>query len=99
PTWRRRVDVFAQRSIRYPMCEAFDQRNLVNSTDRRNRTTIAPQALILMNNPMILFQAGRFADRVRAGAGAGVEDQVDLAIRLALGPPARGAGRGARARL
>jgi len=87
-TWRRSLYVFSKRSIRYPMFEAFDQPNLVNSTDRRNRTTIAPQALILMNNPMILFQAGKFADRVRAGAGAGVEDQVDLAIRLALGRPA-----------
>ena len=39
------------------MFETFDQPNLVNSADRRNRTTIAPQALILMNNGMVLTQA------------------------------------------
>jgi hypothetical protein len=87
-TWRRSLYVFSKRSIRYPMFEAFDQPNLVNSTDRRNRTTIAPQALILMNNPMVLFQAGRFAERLRAEAGRDVARQVDLAFSLALGRPA-----------
>jgi hypothetical protein len=84
-TWRRSLYVFSKRSIRYPMFEAFDQPNLVNSTDRRNRTTIAPQALILMNNPMVLFQAGKFADRVRAEAGDAAAGQVDRAFALALG--------------
>lgn len=84
-TWRRSLYVFSKRSIRYPMFEAFDQPNLVNSTDRRNRTTIAPQALILMNNPMVLFQAGKFAERVRADAGLDPRRQVDRAFMLALG--------------
>jgi hypothetical protein len=60
----------------------------VNSTDRRNRTTIAPQALILMNNPMVLFQASKFAARVKADAGDDVARQVDRAFLLALGRPA-----------
>lgn len=84
-TWRRSLYVFSKRSIRYPMFEAFDQPNLVNSTDRRNRTTIAPQALILMNNPMVLFQAGKFAEHVRAEAGDDVSRQVDVAFSRALG--------------
>ncbi|HYE85791.1 MAG TPA: DUF1549 and DUF1553 domain-containing protein, partial [Vicinamibacterales bacterium] len=84
-TWRRSLYVFSKRSIRYPMFEAFDQPNLVNSTDRRNRTTIAPQALILMNNPMVLFHAGKFAQRVRAEAGGEVGRQIDRAYLLALG--------------
>jgi mono/diheme cytochrome c family protein len=87
-TWRRSLYVFSKRSIRYPMFEAFDQPNLVNSTDRRNRTTIAPQALILMNNPMVLFQAKRFAGRLRAEAGSDAAAQVDRAYQLALGRPA-----------
>jgi mono/diheme cytochrome c family protein len=84
-TWRRSLYVFSKRSIRYPMFEAFDQPNLVNSTDRRNRTTIAPQALILMNNPMVLFQAGKFGERVRTQAGSDPTRQVELAVSLALG--------------
>ncbi len=84
-TWRRSIYVFSKRSIRYPMFETFDQPNLVNSIGRRNRTTIAPQALILMNNAMVLFQAERFAERVRREAGDDVGAQVDRAMLLALG--------------
>ncbi len=87
-TWRRSVYVFSKRSIRYPMFETFDQPNLINSIDRRNRTTIAPQALILMNNQMVVFQAGRFAARVRAEAGDDPAAQVRRAVQLALGRPA-----------
>ncbi len=87
-TWRRSLYVFSKRSIRYPMFETFDQPNLVNSTDRRNRTTIATQALILMNNPMVRFQAGQFAERVRKEAGPDAAKQVARAIELALGRPA-----------
>jgi Protein of unknown function (DUF1549)/Protein of unknown function (DUF1553) len=53
-TWRRSLYVFSKRSIRYPLFEAFDQPNLINSTDRRNRSTVAPQALLLMNNSFVL---------------------------------------------
>jgi hypothetical protein len=79
--------VFSKRSIRYPMFETFDQPNLINSIDRRNRTTIAPQALILMNNPMVIFQAGKFAERVRAEAGSDPAKQAARAVELALGRP------------
>jgi mono/diheme cytochrome c family protein len=83
-TWRRSIYVFSKRSIRYPMFEAFDQPNLVNSADRRNRTTIAPQALILMNNRLVLTHAAKFAERLRAEAGDDPVRQVDRAFRLTL---------------
>jgi hypothetical protein len=86
-TWRRSIYVFLKRGIRYPMFETFDQPNLVNSADRRNRTTIAPQALILMNNGMVLTQAKIFAARVTNEAGADPAKQVDRAFRLALARP------------
>ena len=84
-TWRRSLYVFSKRSIRYPMFETFDQPNLIDSVGRRNRTTIAPQALILMNNPMIVFQAGKFAERIRREAGDDIGRQVEHAFRLTLG--------------
>ncbi len=87
-TWRRSLYVFSKRSIRYPMFEAFDQPNLINSIDRRNRTTIAPQVLILMNNPMVAFQATRFAERLRAEVGDHIDALADRAIQIALGRPA-----------
>jgi hypothetical protein len=86
-TWRRSLYVYSKRSIRYPLFEAFDQPNLINSCDRRNRSTIAPQALLLMNNNFVLTEAGYFAGRLRREAGDGARAQVTLAYRLALGRP------------
>jgi hypothetical protein len=84
-TWRRSLYVFSKRSIRYPMFEAYDQPNLVNTCDRRNRSTIAPQALLLMNNNFVIEQARHFAERLAKEAGASAESQVDRAFALALG--------------
>ena len=86
-TWRRSIYVFLKRSIRYPMFETFDQPNLVNPIDRRNRTTIAPQALILMNNGMVLTQAKVFAERLKKDVGDDPAKQIDRAFRLALSRP------------
>jgi mono/diheme cytochrome c family protein len=86
-TWRRSIYVYLKRSIRYPMFETFDQPNLVNSADRRNRTVIAPQALILMNNGMVLLQAEKFAERLEREAGSDRTKQIDRAFRLALARP------------
>src|SRR6185437_7868734 len=84
-TFRRSIYVFSKRSIRYPLFEAYDQPNLINTCDRRNRSTIAPQALILMNNNFVITQAKFFAERLQKEAGAGMGAQIDLAFRLALG--------------
>jgi hypothetical protein len=86
-TWRRSVYVFSKRSIRYPMFELFDQPDMVSSCDRRNRSTIATQALLLMNNAFIIQQAKRLAVRLRAEAGSDTASQVDRAYRLALSRP------------
>jgi mono/diheme cytochrome c family protein len=86
-TWRRSIYVFLKRSIRYPMFEAFDQPDLINSCDRRNRSTISPQALLLMNNAFVMRQAKFFAQRVMSEAGAGTADQVERAYQIALARP------------
>ena len=84
-TWRRSLYVFSKRSIRYPLFETFDQPNLINSCDRRNRSTIAPQALLLMNNNFVLTEAKYFAERLRREAGDAPRAQVERAYSLALG--------------
>jgi hypothetical protein len=83
-TWRRSVYVFSKRSIPLPMLEVFDKPDSVGSCARRNRSTIAPQALILMNNAFVLMEATKFAERLRKEAGADPNEQVDLAFQLAL---------------
>jgi mono/diheme cytochrome c family protein len=84
-TWRRSLYVYSKRSIRYPLFETFDQPNLINSCERRNRSTIAPQALLLMNNNFVITEAKFFAERLRREAGKDVGAQVELAYKLALG--------------
>jgi cytochrome c553 len=84
-TWRRSVYVFSKRSIPLPMLDVFDKPDSVGSCARRNRSTIAPQALILMNNSFVLMEARMFADRLRKEAGSDPTEQVDLAFQLALG--------------
>jgi hypothetical protein len=58
---------------------------LINTCDRRNRSTIAPQALIMMNNNFVITQAKQFAARLRKEAGNDTAAQVDRAFLLALG--------------
>jgi len=84
---RRSVYVFSKRSIRYPMFEAFDQPDMASSCSRRNTSTVAPQALLMMNNAELFSQAKTFAKRLQGEAGSSVEDQVALAFELALSRP------------
>ena len=84
-TWRRSLYVYSKRSIRYPLFETFDQPNLINSCERRNRSTIAPQALLLMNNNFVILESRKFAERLRKEAGEDARAQVERAFQLALG--------------
>ncbi|MCW5978850.1 MAG: DUF1553 domain-containing protein [Bryobacteraceae bacterium] len=86
-TWRRSLYVFMKRSIRYPLFESFDQPDATLSCDRRNRSTVAPQALLLMNNAFVVLHAGKFAERLERETGDDPGRQVDRAYRLALSRP------------
>jgi hypothetical protein len=86
-TWRRGVYIFSKRSIPLPMLEVFDKPDSVGSCARRNRSTIAPQALILMNNSFVLMEAKMFAERLRKEAGVDPSAQAKLAFELALSRP------------
>ncbi len=86
-TWRRGVYIFSKRSIPLPMLDVFDKPDSVGSCARRNRSTIAPQALILMNNNFVLMEARMFAERLRREAGDNPAAQANLAFQLALSRP------------
>jgi hypothetical protein len=84
---RRSVYLYVKRSFRMPLFETFDMPDTSMSCERRNVTTVAPQALALLNNEFLLEQAGRFAQRLRRES-ADPEVWTDRAFRLALGRPA-----------
>ena len=88
-SWRRSLYVFAKRSIRYPLFEAFDQPDMVTSCSRRTRSTVAPQSLLLMNNADVLLLAKYFAQRVVLEAGYDPRNQVKRAFEIALSRPPR----------
>jgi hypothetical protein len=84
PVWRRSVYSYYKRGMRYPMFEVFDQPDPNASCERRDSTTVATQALSLLNNALVLGQAGHFAQRVAREAGPEPGDQVRVAYRIAL---------------
>jgi len=84
-TWRRSVYVFQKRSVVLPLLEVFDCPDSTVSSPSRSASTIAPQALALLNNSFVLQQSRRFARRVLQEAGSTPADQAHRAFRLALG--------------
>jgi mono/diheme cytochrome c family protein len=65
--------------------EVFDFADASVSTGRRNASTVAPQALYLLNNPFVLDQAKFSAKRLLSEGLADDRDRAVRAWRLALG--------------
>ena len=82
---RRSVYLFARRNLRYPLFEAFDKPDANASCSRRNVSTIAPQALLLLNSEDSVVAARRLAERLEAQAGSDRPRMINLAYRQILG--------------
>jgi hypothetical protein len=82
---RRSLYVFVRRNLRYPFFESFDRPDTNASCPRRPITTIAPQALSLLNSTISSEAARSLADRTQRKAGHGLVDRIDQAYLLALG--------------
>jgi hypothetical protein len=84
-TRRRTVYVFHKRVTPYPLLQAFDAPDASTPCGRRNLTTVAPQALAVLNEPFVRLRALELARRLREDAGTAPAGQVRRAYRLALG--------------
>lgn len=82
---RRSIYLQMKRSMTLPMLQIFDAPDSANSCARRERSTVAPQALAMMNSGFIGAQAETFAERVRKQARESDEAAVDTAWRIAFG--------------
>ena len=82
---RRTLYSFLKRSLIIPFLESLDFCDTARSADRREVTTVAPQALELFNGEFVNRQARHFADRLIAESGDDPVVQIDRACRLALG--------------
>ncbi len=81
---RRSVYIFIKRTLGVPLLETFDLATPDNSIAARATTTVAPQALILLNSTFADEQAAAFAQRLEKEAGAGTDARIERAFRLAL---------------
>ena len=82
---RRTIYSYIKRTLVVPFLDTFDFCDTTRSAARRNVSTVAPQALELLNGEFVNRQARHFADRLIREAGSDVDRQIRRAYRLALG--------------
>lgn len=87
---RRSIYLFVRRNLRYPLFEAFDKPDTNFSCPRRNESTIAPQALMLLNSKLSLDAATSLASLIEdatENSRAEVSHQIQLAYLRTLARP------------
>ena len=67
------------------LIEAFDYPQMAPNCVERVESTVAPQALHLLNDTMVQGLAALLAGRVRAEAGADPAQQIERAYLISLG--------------
>jgi hypothetical protein len=65
----------------------FDAADPTAPVDRRTESTVAPQALFLLNHPFVREQAKALAKRLLAEPAGDNAERIGLAYRLAYGRP------------
>jgi Protein of unknown function (DUF1553)/Protein of unknown function (DUF1549)/Planctomycete cytochrome C len=85
--WRRSIYVTQMRTVTAPIMDLFDPPDFVTSCPKRNATTVAPQALQLLNNKFVMGQSALFAERLRNEVGKDTLEQINRAFRLSYGRP------------
>ena len=80
----RSVFLIQKRNTRTPLLESFDLPDNSTSCPRRPVSTIAPQALMLLNSSLTAEASHAFAKRIEHEAGKEPARQVERAFELAL---------------
>jgi hypothetical protein len=83
---RRSVYIYAKRNLPYPLMAAFDFPDMHEACGCRSRTTIAPQALMLLNSGPVMDAARQLAARGRREADSAAPNaQIIQAWTIAFG--------------
>jgi len=84
---RRSIYFMVKRSRLIPSLQVFDWPDTLTSAAARPTTVVAPQALLLMNNPHVQSWAGSFGKRLKPAAERSLSAAVDEAFRIAFSRP------------
>ncbi len=84
---RRGIYILSRRSFTFPMFRTFDRPDSSTSCPTRDVTTVAPQALWLLNNGIVLRQAREMAERLVTMHGDNSSSWVNAGWQMALGRP------------
>ncbi|MGD9648518.1 MAG: DUF1553 domain-containing protein, partial [Pirellulales bacterium] len=82
---RRSLYVQTARWNRSGYATLFDAANPDASTEQRTVSTVAPQALLLLNHPFVLEQARHLAERLLREASSDDAARIEYAYRLLFG--------------
>ena len=80
----RSIFLVQKRTVRVPFMETFDLPENSTSCAGRSESTVAPQALALLNSPLAIEAAEAFATRIEQEAGNDLAAQVRAAFVFAL---------------
>ena len=88
-TPKRSLYVQTARWDRSSFAMLFDAANPDSSTEKRNVSTVAPQALTFMNHPFVFKQAKRLAERLLTEVPDDEKARIERAYQLLYGREAR----------
>ena len=87
--WRRSIYRFVVRSTPNRFMTTLDCPDPANFTPKRLNTTTPLQSLALFNNDFMLRQARYLGERIERSAGPNLDEQVEMAFRLAFNRSAK----------
>jgi hypothetical protein len=84
---RRSVYFTVKRSQLIPMMQLFDAPDSIQGVGSREESTVAPQALAMLNSPLVRGFATKLAERARPSEGTTLDGAISGAYRIALSRP------------
>ncbi|MCH2129440.1 MAG: PSD1 and planctomycete cytochrome C domain-containing protein [Pirellulaceae bacterium] len=85
---RRSIYFTVKRGQLIPLLTLFDAPDAMQGIATREQSTVAPQALAMLNSPIIRDFATKFSAKVRANTETSIADAIDSAYQIALSRPA-----------
>jgi hypothetical protein len=82
---RRSIYVYVKRNLRYPIFAAFDSPDRNETCSRRFETITAPQAMMLLNDRLVLSQSKTFASNLLKQTKNDLDAVIEQGFRSAIG--------------